>query len=136
MIWTTTPWTLPANVAIAVHPGLSYAGVRYTNPASGQTVRTIVAALRLEREDPREIEGRQADIVDAPGFFPKGQHAFGGLRVGGEVQMRELGDGVAHRIVEGAAIGIIAALDVSDRDIHLRRGDGGAEAFEAVAIDQ
>jgi len=24
LIWTTTPWTLPANVAIAVHPGLKY----------------------------------------------------------------------------------------------------------------
>ncbi len=25
MIWTTTPWTIPANVAIAVHPKLEYA---------------------------------------------------------------------------------------------------------------
>ncbi len=44
MIWTTTPWTLPANVAIAVHPSLTYAGVRYKSPATGQAVRTIVAA--------------------------------------------------------------------------------------------
>ena len=44
MIWTTTPWTLPANVAIAVHPDLTYAGVRYIDPASGRTVRTILAA--------------------------------------------------------------------------------------------
>ena len=44
MIWTTTPWTLPANVAIAVHPDLDYAGVRYTDPATGRTVRTILAA--------------------------------------------------------------------------------------------
>jgi isoleucyl-tRNA synthetase len=36
MIWTTTPWTLPANVAIAVHPELTYAGVRYTEPATGR----------------------------------------------------------------------------------------------------
>jgi len=28
VIWTTTPWTLPANVAVAVDPGLSYALVR------------------------------------------------------------------------------------------------------------
>ncbi len=28
MIWTTTPWTLPANVAIAVHPDLSYVEFR------------------------------------------------------------------------------------------------------------
>ena len=44
MIWTTTPWTLPANVAIAAHPDLDYAGVRYVDPASGQTVHTILAA--------------------------------------------------------------------------------------------
>ncbi len=28
LIWTTTPWTLPANVAIAVHPDFSYLAVR------------------------------------------------------------------------------------------------------------
>jgi isoleucyl-tRNA synthetase len=44
MIWTTTPWTLPANVAIAVHPDLIYAGVRYVDPDSGRSVRTILAA--------------------------------------------------------------------------------------------
>jgi isoleucyl-tRNA synthetase len=44
MIWTTTPWTLPANVAIAVHPDLEYAGVKYVDPATGQTVHTIIAA--------------------------------------------------------------------------------------------
>ncbi|MDD9933311.1 MAG: class I tRNA ligase family protein, partial [Myxococcales bacterium] len=27
MIWTTTPWTLPANLAIAVHPGFDYVAV-------------------------------------------------------------------------------------------------------------
>ncbi|MHB1558918.1 MAG: isoleucine--tRNA ligase, partial [Isosphaeraceae bacterium] len=44
MIWTTTPWTLPANVAIAIHPDLTYAGVRYTDPTTGRSVRTILAA--------------------------------------------------------------------------------------------
>jgi isoleucyl-tRNA synthetase len=28
VIWTTTPWTLPANMAVAVHPALEYAKVR------------------------------------------------------------------------------------------------------------
>ena len=28
LIWTTTPWTLPANVAIAVHPDYEYAAVK------------------------------------------------------------------------------------------------------------
>jgi isoleucyl-tRNA synthetase len=44
MIWTTTPWTLPANVAIAAHPDLEYAGVRYDDPTTGATVHTILAA--------------------------------------------------------------------------------------------
>jgi isoleucyl-tRNA synthetase len=44
MIWTTTPWTLPANVAIAAHPDLVYVGLRYVDPATDQPVQTILAA--------------------------------------------------------------------------------------------
>src|SRR5580693_10256084 len=44
LIWTTTPWTLPANVAIAAHPELEYAGVRYDDPATGQAMHSIIAA--------------------------------------------------------------------------------------------
>ena len=29
IIWTTTPWTLPANLAIALHPDLDYVAVEY-----------------------------------------------------------------------------------------------------------
>ena len=42
MIWTTTPWTLPANLAIAVGPQLEYALVRIDGGV------TIVATDRLE----------------------------------------------------------------------------------------
>jgi isoleucyl-tRNA synthetase len=49
MIWTTTPWTLPANVAIAAHPDLEYAGVKYVDPTSGETVHTLLAAALVER---------------------------------------------------------------------------------------
>jgi len=31
MIWTTTPWTLLANVAVAVHPDLEYLGIMHNN---------------------------------------------------------------------------------------------------------
>ncbi len=44
MIWTTTPWTLPANVAIAAHPDLDYVGLGYVDPTTGQPVQTILAA--------------------------------------------------------------------------------------------
>ncbi len=42
VIWTTTPWTLPANQAICVHPELTYALVRTTHGA------LILAQERME----------------------------------------------------------------------------------------
>ncbi len=41
LVWTTTPWTLPSNVAIAAHPELSYALCR---PAGDTDERLILAA--------------------------------------------------------------------------------------------
>ncbi|MDQ7779422.1 MAG: isoleucine--tRNA ligase [Planctomycetota bacterium] len=49
MIWTTTPWTLPANVATALHPQLNYALVKYESVALGRPETTIVAAPTVER---------------------------------------------------------------------------------------
>ena len=42
-IWTTTPWTLPANMLIAVHPGYRYALVRL-----GAHAPTVIACSRVE----------------------------------------------------------------------------------------
>jgi isoleucyl-tRNA synthetase len=36
VIWTTTPWTLPANQAVAVHPAHDYALVEFTPAAGGE----------------------------------------------------------------------------------------------------
>jgi isoleucyl-tRNA synthetase len=41
-IWTTTPWTLPASQAVAVHPDFEYALVRAEGPAGAETL--VVAA--------------------------------------------------------------------------------------------
>ncbi len=49
MIWTTTPWTLPANVAIAAHANLDYAGIAYTDPDSGAEIRTILAVDLVDK---------------------------------------------------------------------------------------
>jgi len=42
LAWTTTPWTLPANVAIAVHPDLEYSLVEY----EGRKVYVASAAVQ------------------------------------------------------------------------------------------
>jgi len=41
-IWTTTPWTLPANQAVALHPKLDYALIEAKR--DGATLRIVVAA--------------------------------------------------------------------------------------------
>ncbi|MFQ6012432.1 MAG: isoleucine--tRNA ligase [Thermoplasmata archaeon] len=38
LIWTTTPWTLPANLAVAVNPAFTYARVRYRRGGEEATV--------------------------------------------------------------------------------------------------
>jgi isoleucyl-tRNA synthetase len=48
LIWTTTPWTLPANRAIAVHPDHEYTFARYKN-AAGEWRGIVVAAELAEK---------------------------------------------------------------------------------------
>ena len=48
LAWTTTPWTLPANSALAVGANIAYEKVRTRNPYSGEVVEVIYAAARRE----------------------------------------------------------------------------------------
>jgi isoleucyl-tRNA synthetase len=43
-IWTTTPWTIPANLAIAVHPEFKYAVQEFTHPDHAAGRLLILAA--------------------------------------------------------------------------------------------
>ncbi len=47
MIWTTTPWTLPANLAVAVHPDFEYTAARFASPASPDKKRYAIVAKEL-----------------------------------------------------------------------------------------
>jgi isoleucyl-tRNA synthetase len=69
-IWTTTPWTLPANLAIAVHPRHSYALVDF-----GSAGRLIVAEALVARV--REMAGADnAAIIEVfPGSRLEGVRA-------------------------------------------------------------
>ena len=46
MIWTTTPWTLAANLAVAVHPHLDYASISYEK--NGIKFISVVVSDRVE----------------------------------------------------------------------------------------
>jgi isoleucyl-tRNA synthetase len=47
VIWTTTPWTLPANLAIALHPEFDYVSGKFTH-ADGRSETLVIAKSRLE----------------------------------------------------------------------------------------
>jgi isoleucyl-tRNA synthetase len=47
LAWTTTPWTLPGNVALAVHPDIAYALARQER--EGRTQRYYIAESRLDQ---------------------------------------------------------------------------------------
>ena len=71
MIWTTTPWTLPSNLAVAVHPNFEYSAVKFTH--GGAEAITVVATDLVEAvfaaggvEDYEVLtSARGAAIVDA-----------------------------------------------------------------------
>jgi len=48
VIWTTTPWTLPANLAIAVHPLFTYVRGAFTNAERGVTENFILVRELVE----------------------------------------------------------------------------------------
>jgi len=53
LVWTTTPWTLPGNVAVAVSPDASYARVRFLDE------HFVLVSARVEA-----VLGEQAEIVE------------------------------------------------------------------------
>ncbi len=68
MIWTTTPWTLAANLAVAVHPRLDYTAIRYEK--DGRNFVSIVATERTK-------------VVTAAGDLAEGKFSLGEKTVKG-----------------------------------------------------
>jgi isoleucyl-tRNA synthetase len=53
MAWTTTPWTLPSNTALAVGRDINYLKVRSFNPYSGEPITVILAKELLNAMFPQ-----------------------------------------------------------------------------------
>lgn len=62
VVWTTTPWTLAANVAMAVHPDLTYCSVKYDRIEEPVIIcKEAMDRLRGERTVLEEMKG--SDLV-------------------------------------------------------------------------
>lgn len=70
LIWTTTPWTLPANMAVMVHPDLDYVKVEYKDE------KLILAKVRLKYvfekigEKPKIIEEFKGKTLEGLRYIP------------------------------------------------------------------
>ncbi|MDF3043691.1 MAG: isoleucyl-tRNA synthetase, partial [Thermomicrobiales bacterium] len=64
LVWTTTPWTLAANVAAAVHPKLTYVRAEQDGKAYYVAHDAARSALRGEFTVTREVLG--ADLIGRP----------------------------------------------------------------------
>ena len=101
LVWTTTPWTLPGNLALAVHPQVEYVMVKQER--EGEKERLILAKELLDEvlEGPYEVVGTMPgkDLVGRhyqPLFtFLPVEKDYGYVVPGDFVTTRE-GTGIVH----------------------------------------
>ncbi len=107
VIWTTTPWTLPANLAIAVHPKERYVVQRFTR---GDESETLVLAEKLVPQ-----------FCAATGWQPDGDplQTFPGSKLEGI--------GAQHPFLPRTAIVLAAdfvTMDTGTGAVHIAPGHG------------
>ena len=61
LVWTTTPWTLSSNVAVAVHPDLTYAKIRRNDEILYLAKATIERTVRDKHEVLAEMLGKELE---------------------------------------------------------------------------
>jgi isoleucyl-tRNA synthetase len=126
LAWTTTPWTLPSNLALTVGPGIDYALVQDKND------RYILAHARLSayyrNEDEYKIiwvkKGKDLRGIKYEPLFPYFASAAedNAFRVyGGDFVSTEDGTGIVHtapgfgeddqRVLKGTGIPVICPID-------------------------
>ena len=74
LIWTTTPWTLPASMAIAFHPEFDYVALKHTDGAVYLVALGLVESVRAacHLEDAVEVARFKGSVLEHARF----QHPF------------------------------------------------------------
>ncbi|MCI4332467.1 MAG: isoleucine--tRNA ligase [Thermoplasmata archaeon] len=127
LVWTTTPWTLPANLLVAANAGLTYVGVR--GPDGGEEILAEAAVPRyfpngaevLHHYDGSELAGRE---YEPP--FPFAGPASGRYRVVLDAMVDPAeGTGVVH---------IAPSFGPEDQRIGAREGVGVYDPLDSRAV--
>ncbi|KZS85111.1 Isoleucine--tRNA ligase [Mycobacterium persicum] len=147
LVWTTTPWTLPSNLAVAVHPDVTYVQVRAGDRRFVLAEARLPAYARELGEEP-EVVGiyRGADLLDLhylPPFtyFMDSANAFRVLS--GEFVTTEEGTGIVHMapaygeddmaVAEVAGIAPVTPVDAKGRFDDTIADYQGQHVFDANA---
>jgi len=144
LVWTTTPWTVPSNLALAVGPDISYAVLAWRD------ARYLVAEARLEAlgqllpgaERVGTVTGRDLVGLRYRPLFSFFEDQPGAFRVlGADFVSTEEGTGIVHlapgfgeddqRVCEAAGIGVVCPVDSRGRFTAEVPPYQGMQVFEA-----
>lgn len=75
LVWTTTPWTLPSNVALCVHPDFTYVKVRVDNEGREEYYILVKERLQalfgdVDHEVVAEMKGSQLEGLEYEQLLP------------------------------------------------------------------
>ncbi|MEO8897583.1 MAG: isoleucine--tRNA ligase [Candidatus Dormibacter sp.] len=144
LAWTTTPWTLPSNLAIAIDPAMDYAvyqrdGERWIigSRAAEHYVAELAGAERVDTVRGEQLVGRTyAPLFD---FFASEPNAF--LLLAADFVSEEEGTGAVHmapgfgeddqRLCEANGIRVVVPVDQSGRFTQEVPDWQGLQVFEA-----
>jgi len=104
LVWTTTPWTLAANVAAAVHPDLTYQKVKQGDDIYYVAREAVPNAIRGEYEVVGEVKG--SDML--------------GWRYRGPFDELPAEQGVEHRVIPWDAVDAAEGTGI----VHIAPGAG------------
>ncbi|MFA7702600.1 MAG: isoleucine--tRNA ligase, partial [Patescibacteria group bacterium] len=104
LAWTTTPWTLPGNVALAVGENIEYVKVKYDNQKyilAAKRVADVFAGLEyeiLEKMDGEDLVGlKYQPLFEIEAIKNSGQKVY--VVVPGSFVTTEDGSGIVHTAV-------------------------------------
>lgn len=142
IIWTTTPWTLPSNVAITVHPELTYVqmnvdGTRYI------IAETLVDAVAEQLGWDKEAVVREKDFKGSELEYIEAQHPFIdriSLIINGEHVTTDAGTGCVHTapghgeddFIVGQKYGLEVISPLDDKGVFTAEGG----PFEGMFYDK
>ncbi|PXA51676.1 isoleucine--tRNA ligase, partial [Staphylococcus pseudintermedius] len=142
IIWTTTPWTLPSNVAISVHPELTYVqmnvdGTRYI------IAEALVDAVAEQLGWDKEAVVREKDFKGSELEYIEAQHPFIdriSLIINGEHVTTDAGTGCVHTapghgeddFIVGQKYGLEVISPLDDKGVFTAEGG----PFEGMFYDK